>query len=177
MPITLIVEDGTMPAGANSYVDIASADNYLAQRGAYAWVGKEDDEKASALIRAADTLNTFNWNGADAESGRIMAWPRKHMLFIDKSPVQENFIPDQIKSAQCEIAADILLNQADPLAPVDTSQGAVTSEKVDVVSLTYATPETNNYNGITGYPAVDGLLRPFLSGNEGKFGVVELGRG
>ena len=177
MPISLIVEDGSVMQNANTYVGIEYADSYLAQRGASEWADKEDDDKAAALIRASDTLNSFKWNGVTVEPGRIMAWPRKHMLFTDKSPVQENFIPEQIKSAQCEIAADILLNGADPLAPVDASRGAVTSESVDVISIAYATPETNNYSGATGYPAVDGLLRPFLSGGEGRFGIVELGRG
>jgi hypothetical protein len=166
-----------MPEGANSYTDIAGADAYLSSRGALDWAIADDDTKAAALVRACDTLNTYHYKGQVSAPGRVMAWPRKQMVYADGSPAPMDAIPAQVINAQIELAGNIITDSADPLAPVDKSQGAVTSEKVDVISVSYATPETNAYKGLTGFPAVDALLRGFLSGNGGRFGVVEVGRG
>jgi hypothetical protein len=177
MPISLIIEDGAMPTGANVYADIAYADGYLASRGVSAWADADDDTKLAALVRAADTLNSYRWKGITVAPGRIMAWPRKGMAYAEGTPVPDNIVPAQVANAQCELAGSILADEADPLAPVNTSQGAVVSEKVDVIAVSYAAPDTNAYSGKTGYPAVDALLRPFLAGGSGKFGIVEMERG
>lgn len=177
MAIPLIVEDGSMKDGANTYATTAQADAYLAARGAEKWAELDDDGKTIALIRAADTLNSYNWKGVTAKPGRVMTWPRKGVAYADGTPVKEDEVPLQIVNAQCELAGAIVTNEADPLAPVDTTVGAVTSEKVDVIAVSYAEPDSNAYTGITGYPAVDGLLKQFLRGGSGRFGVVEVGRG
>ena len=49
----LIVEDGTMPAGANSFASLADADAYHAARLTEAWADSlPGDKKEAALIRA-----------------------------------------------------------------------------------------------------------------------------
>lgn len=177
MPITLIVEDGTMPDGANTYADMATVDAYYAGRGKAAWAGKSEDERAAAIIRAADVLNSYQWKGVSTVPGRIMAWPRAGAAYADGTAVSESIVPVQVVQAQCELAGGILLNGADPLAAVDKSKGAVTSEKVDTLAVTYADPQTSAYTGATGFPFVDGLLKPFLGNNSGRFSIVEVGRG
>lgn len=179
MPIELIVETGTMPPGANTYVSLDDYRNYKAQRDPeYDPDAADSEGEKSTLIRATDTLNSYRWKSVAVDPGRIMAWPRKHMEYADGSPVHDNVVPAQVVAAQCEIAGAIEAAEGkDPLAPVDASQGAITSEKVDVIAVSYATPDTNAYTGKTGYPAVDALLRPFLRGGSGAFGIVEMGRG
>lgn len=178
MAITIIVEDGSMPSGANSYVSLGEFAEYAEERGQGAeWNKFDESSRQSALIRAADTLNTYNWKGSPAESGRVMTWPRKGMVYADGATVPESFIPTQMKLAQCELAMNVLFNSVDPLAPVDTASGAVTSERVDVISVSYGDPSTNNYSGQTGYPAVDAWLKPFLKGGSGRFSLGEIGRG
>ena len=176
---TLIVETGTIVENANSYVDLAFADAYLTSRGNTVWAGVGEDAKAAALIRAADVLNGYRWKGQPVEPGRVMAWPRKGVDYSPGNPVPENVVPIQVQNAQCEIAAASMSEEGanDPLAQVDTTKGAVTSEKVDVMAVSYAEPSTNSYLGVTGYPAVDGLLRAFLASSGRGFGIVEIQRG
>lgn len=177
MTIKLTVEDGTMPEGANTYADMDFVNAYLASRGVAGWAEADADSRAAALIRAADVLNSYYWKGETAEPGRVMTWPRKGMCYAGGVGVPENSVPVQVQNAQCEIAGAVIAGDTDPLAQVDTAKGAVTSEKVDVIGVSYTDPSTNSYSGKTGYPAVDGLLRPFLGGMGGGFGIVELGRG
>mgnify|MGYP000257303279 FL=1 len=50
----LIVEDGTLPAGANSFASVADADAYHAARLTAAWTDElAEAQKEAALIRAA----------------------------------------------------------------------------------------------------------------------------
>ena len=54
----LIVEDGTLPAGANSFASVADADAYHAARLTAAWTDElAEAQKEAALIRASDWLN------------------------------------------------------------------------------------------------------------------------
>ena len=177
MSIKLIVEDGTLPENANTYADVDFADAFLASRGAAEWAIADEETKATALIRATDTLNSYRWKGLPVEDTRIMAWPRTGVVYASGTEVPADVVPIQVKNATCELAGNIVATHTDPLAQVDTSVGAVTSEKVDVIGVSYAAPETNTYTGKTGFPFVDALLRPFLKGYGKGLSVVELGRG
>ena len=178
MAIQFTVEDGQMPDGANTYASLDDFQKYVAQRDpGYDPSSADVDVESANLIRAADFLNSLRWKGTTAKPGRILAWPRKGMVYADCSPVGENEIPVQVINAQCEVAASMAGQDSDPLAPVDKTVGAVTSEKVDVIAVSYSSPDTNAYSGKTGYPAVDALLASFLSGGSGKFGIVDVRRG
>ena len=64
----LIVEDGTLLAGANSFASVADADAYHAARLTAAWTDElAEVQKEAALIRASDWLNRkVMWNGRKA---------------------------------------------------------------------------------------------------------------
>jgi hypothetical protein len=174
--MTLIVEDGAMPTGANTYASLQTIAAYLTPRGAEEWLALDEDAQASIAILTTDYLNGLPWKGYPAESGRVMAWPQAGQTFADKKPLPANSVPVQIVNAQCELCAYAAAGQFNPKAPIDRSTGAVTSEKVDVIAVSYATPETNAYSGMTGFPAIDGLLKPFLRSTIGKFGTVTMRR-
>jgi len=57
MSITLVCEDGTGLANANTYVAQADADSYFADRANAAWAALSSDQKASALIQATQYLD------------------------------------------------------------------------------------------------------------------------
>ena len=91
MPI-IVVEDGSATnPNANSYISIADADAYLVPRGLWPVTpdvpGENEGDpavpdpvmtaaKESALLRAADYLNTLQWHGQPVDWQRTMAWPR-----------------------------------------------------------------------------------------------------
>lgn len=193
MADALIVEDGGMPPGANCYAGLTEADAWLVPRGLWPVTpaivdGETGDEipdpavqaaKTAALLRAADWLNALpggRWK-SEPEEGRIMAFPRK---------CAPGVVPAGVRIANMELAA-VIFGGNDPLAPLKRG-GAVhaVSESASKAvgpltesaghSLTYAAdapPETY-------FPAVAGLLAPYLDKTPGKAaggGCLAVGRG
>jgi hypothetical protein len=160
MPITLIVEDGTRPANANTYASVATADAYHADRAFAAWDDATDDEKATALIKATDYLNGLAWNGRKVAL-RVMAWPRADM-WMDGYAIDSTEIPDEVVLACCYMAGEFI-GGADPLAAQDRALRAFAAGpvKLDFDTTTSLQPQ---------YPA----LRSILRGLVGAQNVVRL---
>lgn len=177
MAVALIIEDGSMPEGANTYASLAFIKEYLEARARMGFSDMDEAEQAAIMLDATAYINIQSYEGVTAKPGRIMAFPRKDLQYADGTPVPQNVVPAQVPIAQAELCG-FMAEGEDLLAPVDKSQGVITSERVDVIAVSYAEPDTSSYVGHTGYPAVDGLLNAFLKGSgSGSFGVVEVGRG
>ena len=127
----LIVEDGTMPEGANTYVSLADVDAYLVSRGL--WETTPDDagdsviaKKEAAIIRAFDAMNTLNWAGDVPDWQRVTAWPRQNvpMPGVKSKPGEEptflpaDMVPRAVVQAQMELAG-LICGGLNPLAPVE----------------------------------------------------------
>lgn len=168
----LIVENGTLPAGANSYADLAEADAYHAARLTEAWAGAVTQaQKEAALIRASDWLNRkVMWSGRKASRLQRMAWPRLGVVTGDGGiPADE--VPAQVVDACCELAGFFV--EQDYLAPLERG-GDIASLGVDVISVAYK----GTAPAETVFPSLSGLLEGLgtVRGGKGR-GVVEAGRG
>jgi hypothetical protein len=152
MPITLIVEDGSRPANANTYASAATADAYHAARAYTAWASATDDAKAVALIRATDYLNGLPWTGRKVAL-RTMAWPRVDVC-LDGYSVDSTDIPDEVVLACCYMAGEFL-GGADPLAPQDR---ALSSMKVGSVEMAWEQGSSPTPQ----YPELKGILRGLI---------------
>lgn len=152
MAITLIVEDGSRPAGANTYASAADANTYHADRGFATWAGASVDEKSTALIKATDYLNGLAWTGRKVAM-RPMAWPRIDVT-IDGYPVGSTDIPDEVVSACCYMAGEFITG-ADPLAAQDR---ALSSMKVGSIEMAWE----QGSNAAPQYPALKSILRGLL---------------
>lgn len=188
----LIVEDGTMPAGANSYASLSDADAYLVPRSLWTETPQDDaamvTRKESALMRATDYLNTLSWVGYVEDWQRTMSWPREDVpIPRGKGFVPGDIVPKAVSIACMEMAA-LIFSGTDPLAIVERG-GMVTSEShsktvggVDVIegdstsdSYTYASGAPAE----TYYPQLRGV-ESFLLVIPGKargLTVVGVGRG
>lgn len=191
---TLIVEDGSKPEGANVYADLKAADDWLVPRGLWpatpVTVDAEDGTetpspemvkaKTAALLRAADWLNVLpggRWKGEPVEEDRVMAFPRKCAPAV---------VPAGVKIANMELAA-VFFGGDNPLAPLErggklASRAQSESKSVDVISKSFSSSVNYAEDAPveTFYPAVAGLLAPFLAVTPGKGGgafVREVGRG
>ncbi|PSL23472.1 DnaT-like ssDNA-binding protein [Dyadobacter jiangsuensis] len=151
--MTLTVEDGSIVEGANSLVDLDFANSYHSDRNNTGWTGT-DAVKQAALIRATDYLQEkYSWKGCLVEADQPLNWPRSGI-----QNVANNIIPNAVKQAVCVLALEALTAT---LNPSISPNGQTKFKKVDVIEVEYfASPFTS-----TKRPAVDGLLRPYLSGN------------
>ncbi|HSW65281.1 MAG TPA: DnaT-like ssDNA-binding protein [Dissulfurispiraceae bacterium] len=152
MPITLTVEDGTRPTGANTYASLADADAYWADRGNSTWEDATDDEKAAALIQATDYLNGLPWIGRKVAI-RVMAWPRYDVI-VDSYALGSDEIPDEVVQATCYMAGEII-GGATPLAATDRPLTKLTAGAVSMEwdAASSQAPE---------YPALKSILRGYI---------------
>ena len=192
--MALIVEDGSLPVGSNTYISLADAEAYASARGLWT-SATTDDAKTVALLRAADYLNTLQWKGVAVTWDRVMAWPREKVpqpggaVDIYGNPVllANNIVPKAVTQAQTELAA-LIVAGTNPLAPAERG-GRVVAEthatKAGDIDVIGGDSQSDSYTYAEGapvetyVPAVVGLLRPYLAVVPGSSGArcVEAGRG
>lgn len=189
----LIVEDGTMPEGANTYVSLADVDAYLVPRGL--WETTPDDagdsviaKKEAAIIRAFDAMNTLNWAGDVPDWQRVTAWPRQNvpMPGVKPKPGEEptflpaDMVPRAVVQAQMELAG-LIYGGLNPLAPVERGGKVVSmsesSKEGDLYviggdSKSYSVTYAESAPVETYLPAVYGILGPYLREIPGKSGMI-----
>lgn len=115
----LIVETGAGLANANSYISLADANTYFADRGVTAWDLLDDtDQKTPALINAAEYMRrTYGrrWLGVRSTLTQRLDWPRYGVLKPPAFPgdtYSDNFpgvylptqLPEEVRFAQADIA-------------------------------------------------------------------------
>lgn len=189
----LIVEDGTMPEGANTYVSLADVDAYLVPRGL--WEATPDEagdgiiaKKEAAVIRAFDAMNTLNWAGDAPDWQRVTAWPRQNvpMPGVKPKPGDEpiflpaDMVPRAVVQAQMELAG-LIYGGLNPLAPVERGGKVVSMSEsskegdLDVIggdSKRYSVTYAESAPVETYLPAVYGILGPYLREIPGKSGMI-----
>lgn len=136
--MALIIEDGTIVAGAQSYVSASDATAYHTARGNTAWTGT-DAVKEAALLKAAAYLDGYyrsRWRGVKLDFlVQSLEWPRVNFYQDLKDNVYLNYstgIPQRLKDAQSELA---LIALSSELAP--SMSTGIKREKVDVLETEY----------------------------------------
>jgi hypothetical protein len=168
MAVTIVVEDGTGVANANSYQTVANARAYALQRGIS--LSANDDVVGAQLVNATDYLESleceYQGKRTDCETPQALAWPRKCVVLCCED-FPDNQIPKNLTAAQntLVIAQHSGVNLFPNVGPSDY----VIREKVGPIETEYADPtKAGITTRITG---VDALLGP-LFGSCGEVGVT-----
>lgn len=159
--MAFVVENGTGLPDANSYVSVAEADAYHADRGNNAWTGAEAVKQA-ALVRATDYIEQIygeRWQGAPVSMSQALSWPRGGV-----ANVPADIVPVRLKQAVCQLALEAV--SGIELNP--TLDRAIKKEKIGPLETEYM----NNASSGEVRPAIDGLLRALLRGGNGLNGRV-----
>lgn len=138
--MTLIIEDGSNVADADSYASVADLRTFAAKRGETVPVADADCEVL--LVSAMDWLEAqeMRYLGTRLYNTQALAWPRVNVREINGQQYRDpNIIPSELIKAQCALAISAQTTdlQIDRI-PGDT--GAVLSEKVGSLAVTYADP-------------------------------------
>lgn len=89
---------------SNSYVDVAFADSYAANKSwAADWAALSDDEKATALITSTSWMEMLNYVGERCSATQALKWPRSDAS-CDGVPATCDVIPYQVKKTEVELA-------------------------------------------------------------------------
>lgn len=150
------VEDGSGVSGANSYVSVADADTYHADRSNSGWTGT-DAVKQAALIEATDYVESrYRWaTGVKSSSGNGLGWPRSGAVDVYGHNIGAATVPEKVKQAVSYLALKAL--SADLNASLDRAKKRT---KVDAIEVEYVEFSEQS----TRYPYVDGLLSGLVDG-------------
>jgi hypothetical protein len=121
----LIIEDGAGVPDAESYATAAELVVYAGKFGVT--VPLEEDAQEALLRRAALVMEGMSWKGRKTSGDQALAWPRRGVE-LDREIKPANLIPARIKYGQVALAAEI---HVDDIDPIEQRRGAVTKEKVD----------------------------------------------
>lgn len=157
--MTLVVEDGRIVSGANSFATVEDATAYLALRGiTTAWTGNSTEDQEAALVRAADYLKDetlFQYRGSRVAWDQAMPWPRVGASVFRGPAIPNNVVPQALPDAQCELCYKALTTDLHP----DLERGGqIASERVSVITISYF----EKANPRTLITAVMGILQPYL---------------
>lgn len=135
---TIVVEDGSNVANANSYVDLAYLSSYAEKRGLT--LPQTQTDKEIFLLRAMDYLEVrrSDWQGVKSESDQPLQWPRKGVE-IDCEAFPADAIPVELKNAQCQLVVE--QQKRTPLFPkprTSSSEGYVTEKTIGPLTKKFA---------------------------------------
>lgn len=131
--MALVIEDGSVVPGADSYATAADLVAYAAAYGKTIPAAAGDQEVL--LRRAYLEMSSLAWKGDAASINQSGAWPRYNVC-LNGFDLPGNTIPAKVKSGQMALAAEI---HADDEEAPDQKTGAVTQERVEgAVTVQYA---------------------------------------
>lgn len=163
--MALVIEDGTIVAGANSFVTRAEIITYASARG----IALEDDDTTDILaIKAMDYLWAQCFKGEPVSVAQTLPYPRAGLTAGDTAPDFEHQIPNGIKQAQLQLALDahagvILTASANPAA-------ALKKTKVGPIEREFFEPGSMTLDGSPPLTVANAWLAPFLC-NAGGFSL------
>lgn len=156
--MAVIVEDGSIVANANSYIDEAYARAYASARGVT--LPADDAELDVLLIKAMDYLESkraeFQGDKSDPLNQELQ-WPRTGVK-IDCTQIDADFMPKELKQAQAQLSIE-LFNGLD-IQPTRTG-GFIIEDTTGPLTTKYS--EKIGVGVEPTITAVDALLEPLFS--------------
>jgi hypothetical protein len=152
--MAIVVEDGSIVAGANSYITSAQYAAILDDFGLFDSTGCAE----SNLKSAAQYLETFRtrYHGQKVSGDQRLQWPRRG-VWIDGFYLLQTIIPEQLKIAQALMAYALSQGQS---AFNNSAGKEIISQSVDVISVTYS--DTGAANAQPMFGQVEAQLAPLM---------------
>lgn len=101
--MALVIEDGTLVAGANSFVTRSEIIAYAESRGI---VIPDEDASDVHAINAMDYMTVQCLRGKPVNATQLTPFPRMGLVAGDTAVDYEYSIPDNVKRAQMQLALD-----------------------------------------------------------------------
>lgn len=136
--MTIIVEDGSIVAGANSYVTVADLISHATARGIT--LGLNAPAIEALLIKAMDYFESFDgrFKGDRTERDQPLSWPRKGAV-VEGWEWGETEIPRQVLNAQLALCLEIFAGD-DPANPPAAELPVVRERVEGAVEVEYVNP-------------------------------------
>ena len=171
--MSLIVEDGTGLAYAESYLSIEDASAYAKAHGSSFPINASDEAEA-ALRRAtawvdAKYRNSFPGYRTNGRS-QALQWPRLCAYDVEGELIESNVIPDEIINATAEAAIREYVSPFS-LAPDLAKEDYIRQLSAGPVSITFSDAPSQN----TTYQVIDQILSTLINSGSIYSGSVVRG--
>lgn len=132
----MIVEDGTIIAGADSYVEVAFASAYHAQQNNQEWTYRPDLHEAALINASAMTDLKFgvSYRGLLLDDAQSLLFPRSSFVDGHGRPQAANTVPLELQKCVCEYAL-LYVSERDIYA--NAVEGTIMQESLGVGSGAY----------------------------------------
>lgn len=147
---TIIVEDGSIVANANSYISEAYLTTYASDRGIT--LTQDTD---SLIIQAMDYIESLNFIGYKLTEDQPLQWPRGSAV-IDGYAVDTDEIPKELQQGLAETC--IAIDQGN--GPLDAVERSTKKEKVGEIEVEYM----DNSSSTTIVKTINSKLRKLIAG-------------
>jgi hypothetical protein len=136
--MSIVIEDGTLVSGANSYVSLTDARAYAVARGVT--LPADNDDAEAVLLKAVDYLESFDsrYKGERVDRDQSLAWPRSGVT-IEGFEWDSTEIPRQVLNAQLALVVEINAGE-DPFNPSSATLPVVGERVEGAVAVQYASP-------------------------------------
>lgn len=153
--MTIVVEDGTVVAGANSYITRASAIAYAAARGVTL---ANTDATDAQIVQAFDYLESMRsqFKGELVEYDQPAAWPRAGAT-IEGYDWSSDEIPRQVIAAQCALVVEINAGE-DPFNPTAVVGPVIEKTVPGAVTVKYASATSSKVSKASSARTIINLL-------------------
>ncbi|WP_041794487.1 DnaT-like ssDNA-binding protein [Pararhodospirillum photometricum] len=165
--MSLIAEDGSGRADADSLVALSAADTYWGNRPhtplAASWTAAAEALREGALREATACLEgrfAARFSGRPRRGrDQALGWPRVGARDAQGAPIADDQVPREIVAACCELAARAL---SAPLLPDSDPEGRLIEEHLTVDALSTTTVRESGAGPAPIPPLVLALLAPLL---------------
>jgi hypothetical protein len=107
--LALTPEDGSIVAGADTYVSLEAVETYFAAHGAPTdWTGTNAVKEGALRVARQWIDSAYTWKGGIVDETQALDWPRQGVYDDEGRAVAEDSIPQALKDAQCEAAVEHL---------------------------------------------------------------------
>jgi hypothetical protein len=129
--------------GTNSYVEVAEAELYFANKpDVAAWTEASDTLKAQSLVTATSILDELNWIGTAVSEDQPLAFPRVGSYWDPRLGITKSFddvdSPTRVLNATYELAYHVLNNDGlmdSTGGVIDIEVGSIKLKNIIPVSL------------------------------------------
>lgn len=172
--MALVIEDGSIVAGADSWITVAEWEAYASSYGNT--VTGTEAEKEVILRKAQRAISTrYTFKGDRVSAAQTTCLPRYWGTQIRGFTIGSDEIPQDFKDAQAEMAWSIH-EGADPFADVtasNASSGAVAGTRskagpVETETTYHTGGAAFSATSMNNYTAVKALLSPYLLSGSGQ---------
>lgn len=163
--MALIIEDGTIVSGANSYASAITVTTYLQDRygASNVFVASTTAVKEQYILQAMDLIEhryIESWKGDRVSISQVLAWPRSG-VHVDGVLISSTSIPSRLIAAVAELAKR--LADGIDIYPDLPTEGDTKREKVGPIEVEYRDFSQNPLNP---WLIVNDILRSLLQGSD-----------